>query len=167
MMNNLNLLNVICNKHGEVFEIEAQSHLDGKGCPECDKSNIRFSKTSFIEVCKTKDHDPILYVIFCYNDTEQFYKIGITSNSVKYRFSSKVAMPYDYKIIREVIHLPEHIYTLEKYLHREYKNSRFTPSISFAGQTECFNNIEEIEEKINLYFDTLLALQEEEDETAN
>ena len=120
------------------------------GCPACKKNPDHFNRTTFVDRCKNKTNDPILYVIKCYNDLESFYKIGITSNSVKQRFVGKDAMPYKYDIIHEVSSTPENVYNIEKILHKLYKPFRYFPLISFQGQTECFNNIDDIMNEINL-----------------
>ena len=80
----------------------------------------------------------ILYVIRCFNGNEEFYKIGITSFTIKKRFTRKRDMPYQYEIIQEIKDSAENIYDLEKILHRVYAYWKYKPLISFAGETECF-----------------------------
>ena len=42
----------------------------------------------------------VFYIIKCWNSQECFYKVGITSYSVKRRYNSKRDMPYNYEIIQ-------------------------------------------------------------------
>ena len=51
-------------------------------------------------------------VIRCFNENEEFYKIGITSSSIQHRYNSTSKMPYKYEIIQEIYDTPEIIYNL-------------------------------------------------------
>ena len=78
-------------------------------------------------------------MIVCYNDNESFYKIGITSNSIKERYSSKSSMPYNYNIIQEIQGNPEDIFRFERFLHYLFFPYKYSPLIKFAGSAkECF-----------------------------
>lgn len=81
----------------------------------------------------------ILYVIKCFNNFEIFYKIGITSRSVRQRYPTSETMPYNYEIIQEIQDIPENIYNLEIQLKRLLKQFHYIPQVYFRGsKTECF-----------------------------
>ncbi len=81
-----------------------------------------------------------VYIIRCFNEYEEFIKIGKTFNTLKNRYSSKKELPYKYEIIT--------IYTFDTALdccEKEvellslYFKFKYTPSLSFGGSSECFN----------------------------
>lgn len=135
------LITITCDKHGD-FEQLPYSHLNGHGCLRCG-SNGGGSVSTFIDNCiKNNKGLGILYVIRCFNDTESFYKVGITSKSIKYRFRNKYIMPYEYEVIHEVHREPEAVYNMENSLLRRLAKNSYQPLTPFAGQTECFTDIE-------------------------
>ena len=77
------------------------------------------------------------YVIRCWSNDEEFYKVGITTKSIKHRFSGKY-FPYQYEIKQEIIDDAENIWNLEKVIKRLAKDSQYTPKQSFHGVTECY-----------------------------
>lgn len=71
---------------------------------------------------------------------KHFIKYGITSRSVKQRYSSSELMPYNYEVTQEIYSDPDHIYDLEIQLKKILKQFKYTPIIYFKGsKTECFN----------------------------
>jgi len=129
-------VSIICPIHG-VFKQKPTHHLQGRGCPKC-KTN-GFTLTGFINNCKNNPNsDPKVYIINCFNNVEEFIKIGLISDTVFNRFKYS-RLPYEYKIIKEIKGSPEFIYKLEKSLHRKYEKFKYKPLISFCGETECFN----------------------------
>lgn len=66
---------VTCRDHGN-FSVQANSHLQGSGCPQCSESGF-------------KDHLPgIVYYLRVENKGAVAYKIGITNRSVESRFGA-------------------------------------------------------------------------------
>ena len=132
---------IICKKHG-VFEQTARNHTNSKqGCPTCGKEINGWTKTNFINLCKKNNKGyGIFYVLKCFNDNEEFYKIGITSKSIHERYRRKDAMPYSYEIIQEFQLEAEIIYNLEKIFKNRLKDLQYIPNIFFDGFTECFIN---------------------------
>jgi hypothetical protein len=134
-----------CPIHG-VFETRASTHLKGSDCPQCAASlNIGWTRTGFKQKCdKNNNGLGILYVLECFNETEHFFKIGITSRSVQKRYKDKTAMPYNYRVIDEIVGDPEFIFDLETQLHKLHKQHQYLPIISFDGSlTECFSKYKE------------------------
>lgn len=139
-------IELICREHGS-FWMTPDNHINGKnGCPVCANivrsENAGWTRTSFKEKCdKNNNGLGILYVLECFNDTERFYKIGITSLSIKKRYASTRDLPYAYSVVKEIVGDGAYIYDLEKELHKEHKVYKYTPSIQFKGNTECFSTL--------------------------
>lgn len=151
---------ITCKSHG-VYEQVPNSHLQGRGCPACALSEQGWTRTSFKEKCtKNNESKGILYILECFNDTERFIKIGITSRSVKRRYPSKESMPYEYTILYELEADPEVIYDLETLLHKKSKNYKYTPITPFGGSlTECFEADLTYLGKLNTYINKLNNIQ--------
>ena len=131
---------IYCQIHGW-FEQKALLHSSGHGCPLCGHQIKGFSKNRFKKLCDKNNRGiGTLYLIKCWANKESFYKIGITSKSIKERYQSN--FPYDYKIIHSLKGDAELIFQLEKKLHRLTRSSRYTPKIVFNGSSlECFSVI--------------------------
>lgn len=128
---------IICSLHGSFWQTPG-NHLKGMGCNKCVKHVSVFTRIEWINTCNNKICEPLVYVIRCFNETENFIKIGITSNPIKYRFSGKL-LPYSYEIIKEIKGSPDFVFDKEIELQKLYKQYSYKPLISFSGETECFN----------------------------
>lgn len=133
-----NKIAIICPIHGE-FTQRPNCHLKGKGCPSCANTNKKggWSYSSWETAAKTSKHFNkfTLYLVRCWNDTEEFYKIGKTYTSISKRFRQ---FPYSWEIINQVEGTAEYVSTTETILHNKYKSYRYIPKIPFGGITECF-----------------------------
>lgn len=129
-----------CPIHGE-FEQLTDVHLMGSGCTSCsfldgDRNN-GYSRSGFIS--KAKGRECTLYLVRMFNDTEDFYKIGITSRSTEHRIKKSTDIKYNFEIIYEYKSFDAgYIWDLEKRYHREYKHYHYLPKIYFKGVSECF-----------------------------
>ncbi len=136
-------LEIICKTHG-IFMQTPDKHLQGQGCPKCSQIRSKvcgYSKTDFVESAKRSYKKPCLYIIKCYNETENFYKIGITTTSLKVRFSGK-KLPYKYEVMQIIENEDaSFIYDCEKFLHKQFKSFKYKPLINFDGSTECFKYV--------------------------
>lgn len=138
---------ITCRIHGD-FSITPNSFLSKKcGCPKCGKisgvrklsaqNNLGWSRTNWIKRLEGKS--ATLYVLRCWNEQEEFYKIGITGRTVKDRYNGPKALPYNY----EVIHIIEskdigYVYDLEHKLLQESKQFKYIPELPFVGSLqEC------------------------------
>lgn len=130
---------VTCKKHGE-FKIRPDLHLQGHGCPRCARLGFGgYSRSDYIK--KANGRECIFYTIKCFNEQEEFYKIGITMNSIKSRYKDKKDMSYEYEVINEIKGSAEFIWNLEVGEKRRLKEFHYTPKIAFKGsKTECFTN---------------------------
>lgn len=133
---------ITCKTHGD-FLMAPADHLRGQNCQACaDISRIENHKQDYIK--RYKDVLCTLYVIYCFNDTESFYKVGITTQTINRRFKCQKSMPYMYEVIKQIAGPVEDIYNLEDKLKLTLTNN-YQPRIPFGGsKTECFSNIEEI-----------------------
>lgn len=128
---------ITCPLHGD-FQQLPTSHLQGSGCPKCGRIEAGgFSRTKFIE--RAKGRLCIFYTLKCFNENEEFYKIGITMLTVEDRYNTIVRMPYLYEVISEIHGEAGAIWDMEKGEKRKLKKFRYQPTIHFAGsKTECF-----------------------------
>ncbi len=140
-------ITIKCPFHG-IFKQLPSHHKNGVGCPKCaNEKTFNFSNSIWKDNSKeSKNFNSFkLYVIRCWNDEEEFYKIGRTFQTLKNRFKTKFYMPYDYEIIFiEKSEDSDYIYKKERKLHKLNKNNKYTPNIKFGGYTECFSNIDDI-----------------------
>ena len=95
-----------------------------------DRLAFGFRKKDFIEACNRKNNGiGKLYLIKCRGNGEMFYKVGITSGTVKGRHKSKRDMPYEYEILWTVEGDAEEIWNMELARKRETKNIRYQPEL--------------------------------------
>lgn len=80
---------ITCPVHGDFLQM-ARKHLEGRGCVKCSRTKTSllmsrecntFTRDGFIN--KAGNSLTTLYVLNCYNESENFYKIGITTRTVK------------------------------------------------------------------------------------
>lgn len=131
---------ITCPDHG-VFMQNLSNHVgSGQGCPECAReSNPAFNRSAY-----AKYSTYYLYVMRLHGDSEDFLKIGISKNP-EYRakcITGKKDTPYTAEIL--YTHQTDGVgaWDLEKLLHREYKDMKYTPKVPFSGSTECFSHID-------------------------
>ena len=127
----------ICEEHGKQRK-NAGSHLNGYGCKKCDIEPIKINKRSKEGYCKLADgRDTTLYIIRCYNENEEFYKIGKTFRKITKRFISS-NMPYNIEVIHRYENSADFIWDLEEEMHKKYKEYRYNPRQWFAGYSESY-----------------------------
>lgn len=139
-------IEITCPFHG-IFNISVKSRLKGNKCNKCRYTFNNFSKDSWIKRANNKQG--IFYIIKCWNETEEFYKIGITFNTVKQRYGNSTFMPYNYEIIKELISGDlSYIWELEKTIKVDNILSNYIPNIKFPGhKNECFKTIKALGEE--------------------
>lgn len=137
-VNSKSKVKVYCVHHGE-FEIVANNHLNGYGCQKCGRENTGYSRTAWIN--NTKEKLCTFYILRCFNEEEEFYKVGRTKNSIIKRYPHTTAMPYEFEVISEVKGSAGFIWDLELSEKRRLKEFHYTPLIEFNGsKTECFTD---------------------------
>jgi len=143
---------ITCPLHGDFLQ-HPFTHIRGNGCSKCGNMGNMYKKEDWIK--KGKNRVGKLYIIKCWNENEEFYKIGITFLSTKRRYNGKKAMPYEYQILYEQKSLDlGKLWDLELYLKRNIKKLKinYTPLIKFRGSNlECFKQKEQIMNLIKDY----------------
>lgn len=133
---------ITCNIHEHTFFQKPVNHLQNKGgCPICASMAVGmgFSRSEYIK--QAADRICIFYTIRCFNEAEEFYKIGITMNNVKNRYSGSKTMPYEYEVISEIKGSAGFIWDLERDEKRKLKSLHYKPNLNFGGsETECFTD---------------------------
>jgi protein-arginine kinase activator protein McsA len=129
---------IICPEHGAFWQ-NAGSHMGGVGCAACGITNKGWTKTKWVNAGKrsAEFHSYKLYLVICKNESESFFKVGRTFQKVNQRFK-KSKFPYNYRTVSKIIGPSETIYNLEiEFFRAGFK--RYSPKISFDGETECFH----------------------------
>lgn len=136
---------VTCPKHGD-FNTDPSSLIAGSGCPTCsDEHKEKYtSRKRFKVSCAKNSNKGFLYIAKFMDDSESFYKIGISSN-VKSRM--RQYRQYHTELLHVESGEPESIFNKELMLKRMFKKQSYTPNKKFGGYTECFYNLD----KISLY----------------
>ena len=141
---------VTCKVHGN-FEVNHHNHSQGKGCPDCGRiraceNGLGWSYSNWEKAAeKSKNFDSYkLYILKCWNDEEEFYKIGKTFTKMCRRYTPK-KFPYNFEIIL-IIEDDEanKISQLESKLKRVHKKYKYVPNMHFGGKQECFTKIIDI-----------------------
>lgn len=146
-------------EHGQ-FPQKPGDHLKKKGCPKCARENNGlYSLSMFRKHPHVKTEPGKLYVVKFTNEHEEFYKIGMTKNTVQKRF--EVTLQF-YKIDELFIFESTlfKIFHLEQYFLQIIRKSQIRPKnteLEGGGESECFyadenfvnNLIIQINDKIN------------------
>ena len=137
-------MRIKCKVHGDFWQV-GTDHINGHGCKACGSDLNGFGRDNFVRLCdKNNSGKGILYVVECRGDEEVFYKIGITSLSIKKRLNAR--FPYKYKVLYKLEDNSEYIYNIESKLHGLLKKKHYAPNIFFKGSVyECFTTIKPVE----------------------
>lgn len=95
-----------------------------------------YSEKLFIKKPELKSVEGSFYVVHIYNDTESFFKFGITRNSAHLRYRGR--LPYSYEIVLEEVMDLYAAYLKEQEYKQTHKSNLYTPKIKFPGHTECY-----------------------------
>jgi hypothetical protein len=132
-------VSIKCHKHGS-FKQRPNDHLNGSGCPDCKNEITLWRRTKYVEHCSAaRNGVSNLYVIRCFDEYEEFYKVGITVKKLHQRFSG--AIPYKYEKVYFISENAGFIWDIEKKIHQVLKKYKYKPLKSFGGQNECFSKI--------------------------
>lgn len=135
---------IICPVHN-AYQQRLRDHINGNGCPKCHEPTLWTHGDWVKKGSNSKNFDSFkVYIIRCWNETEEFYKIGKTYLTLKERFGlNSKDMPYNYKVIKifEAKEDGRRISELERQLHSENSEHVYIPLEDFGGKTECFSKI--------------------------
>ncbi len=133
-------ITITCKLHGD-FTMIPNNHLRGQGCRKCFNGNY-FNRESWIKNSINKTG--IFYIIRCWNENEEFYKIGITTYpKIQLRYNTNSKMPYKWQSILEIKSNDlGYIWDLEFNSKLNNKEHHYLPLIYFKGcKNECFKQI--------------------------
>ena len=155
--NHKSIVEIICPIHDK-FEQRISSHIRGRGCQKCarensikvlEKNENSFSKSGFKSLAK--DKICTFYLIKCWNENEEFYKIGITTKSVNKRYNNTQKMPYNFLILKEIKGDAEYIWNLENNLKIKLIE-KYKPLLRFPGSVrECYLGCDLIYKELEHY----------------
>lgn len=143
------IINLVCKKHNFSFTQSVHCHLIAvHACPIClnewqkAKPNA-WSHSHWVArgIASKKFIAFQLYVLRCWNDNEEFYKIGKSFTNIDYRFSGK-KIPYNYEIIHVLVDDGIIISKKEHYYQKLSKEFKYKPLINFSGINECFSYVD-------------------------
>lgn len=137
-------IDIICPTHGSFKQI-ANNHITGNGCKECFILLSGWTRSNFKKRCEEYSKGfGTFYIIHCFNTSESFYKVGITSKSVEERYKGSNRMPYKYEVVQEIKDISDNVYNLEVLIKNyiSVNSLKYIPEIKFGGSTtECFQTI--------------------------
>lgn len=135
------LVTISCIHHGE-SKVSIRQLKNGTTCKKCRFKG--YSRSAFVDFCKLRGRKEVtVYKILIFNEKESFFKIGITSSSIKSRFRKlKQQTGYSYKTIKSIIISPEEAWDKENELKKLNSVYKYKPKIKFPGHSECFKTIE-------------------------
>jgi len=143
-----------CSIHGFV-EVQFNNLIQSRGCPKCGNNLLKeeVKKNGGWEHSRwekqannSKNFDSFkVYVIRCWNEEEEFYKIGKTFTTVMKRMKGKSknkVMPYSWELIKEyILNTAKDACLFELEAKKIHKNYKYIPRINFNGRRECFSKI--------------------------
>lgn len=134
-INSKTKVTITCKEHGD-FLLTPKKHIQGIGCNSC----VCFSRYNITVANRNKEEfknkDAILYLVKVYNKEENFYKVGITTRTLKKRLL-EVSKNYKYNVEKLIYtNLYDAIYLETKILNSNIE--KYNPKIKFGGHTECF-----------------------------
>jgi hypothetical protein len=133
-------ISILCPAHG-IFSQQASSHYNGRhGCLKCRHENKKINaggwgKTRWQRVAEGRICT--LYVVRFDGNGESFFKAGITSETIKRRFS-RIANYAVKEIFKVESTNALAIWELEHQIKRRYKRLQYIPQQSFCGCRECY-----------------------------
>ena len=131
---------LICKKHGYFSKLGDNMMKDLTICPKCSFNNKNTEYYSINNLKEDwKDIPCIVYIIKLYNKDESFYKVGVTTKSLKTRFQKGSTSCYKWEVIqKESNSLYECIIKEHKIL-EEMKKYKYLPRNYFGGYNECLS----------------------------
>lgn len=129
---------IICPSHGE-FTQNGYEHAKGRQCRKCAEESAKsWCRDTFREKCERLNRKATFYIIKCWDEEEEFIKIGITSRDINYRFRGTEQMPYNWEVISKYISTPDEVWTLERDYQNRNRDNHYLPKKNFGGKYECF-----------------------------
>lgn len=136
------------------FYQSPEVHRRSKGCRRCSREIFinNWSFSDWEKKAKQSSHFESykVYVIKCFNENEEFIKIGRTFNAIERRFRANSLKAYKYELLKEFIFdKPRECCEFEIFLHNKFKKYEYLPHEDFNGKYECFKCSTSILEWLN------------------
>lgn len=136
---------ITCPKHGDFIQ-NPGNHLANHGCPKCAIESRSYSWSTWEKAGISSNYFDSykVYIIRCFDDNEEFYKIGKTFQTVASRFhgtKNTSHLPYSYEVIKVIEGSADFISKKEQELHNTHKAFKYLPKKEFKGKGECFLKI--------------------------
>ena len=134
---------VACREHGQ-FKQRGDYLLDNKiACPECVKKSKqskanRLGSYTLDSVNKQPDKKAIFYILKMFDDAEEFFKVGITTQPIHRRFPRLQVKGYRIRPVLVQEATLKEAFLKEQDLLQRYSNEKYAPIRKFNGHTECF-----------------------------
>ena len=132
---------ITCPAHGDFAQI-ANLHKRGSGCPKCARemgtNGWQYSEWEKYGIKSKNFLGFYVYILRCFNEEEEFYKIGKTFVDLAKRYECRAAMPYNYLVMDTIHGDARTISELEAHLHSTLKSYKYAPNKMFNGHTETF-----------------------------
>lgn len=135
-----------CKEHDIYFKVFPSNHIIGSKCKKCQSEKIRkaltgkegtcgYTRTGYVK--QANGRQAKVYLIKCFSEEEEFYKIGKTFLDINIRFK-KANLPYSFESVNFIFGEAGYIYDLEVELHKIYREYKYKPKNRFGGYTECY-----------------------------
>ena len=130
-----------CPIHGK-FKIKNRYLLEGKGCQKCGRDKLKGRYQTSVYKNRNKLHvdtkNSLFYIVNIYNEEENFFKVGVTTQKISKRFSSLNTI-YNYSILyKENLLLTDSI-DKEREILKNALKYKYIPKNKFGGYTECLS----------------------------
>ena len=143
-----------CKKHGFV-EVQFNNLIQNRGCPKCGrdllkeqvKSNGGWSYSEWEKQGSSSINFESfkVYIIRCWKNNEEFYKIGKTFTTVNERMKGvepNSAMPYFWEVVKTYpLESARAICEFERELIKTHSSFSYIPKNKFPGYRECFSRL--------------------------
>lgn len=135
---------IICPEHGSFFQIAGDHIYNSAGCRKCANANNKgcFTFESLHSDKDLSNSPAIIYVCRLFSETEEFYKIGITTKTVEERFKQ---IPYEYEILFSVETILLQAFETEQFILNLLP--RYIPQKEFGGMYECRSSLYGLQSK--------------------
>lgn len=120
-----------------------QNTLNSKSEEEKESINRRkATKMNFRTLWRKELSTPcVLYLVKIFNEYETFYKVGITTGTIKGRLGHYFRnYGYNYELIKVIEGTASSCFLAEQTIIKENRCIKYTPKIKIDGWTECFEN---------------------------
>lgn len=157
-VNNSKKVKIKCKHHGYFYQ-KPNGHVDSQmGCSVCARvsSSFRRGKVGSDITEEARNIENFLYILKMSKGSEEFWKIGTSSNPQKRATKIKGESGYEVRIEKVFKSNIFDAVTEEQKILKKFKRFKHKPKNYFVGETECFNTslpikdvIEEIEKSFN------------------